>query len=106
MRKKKTKKDLQLLPFNSDDFNWCVSNDWQIYIMPLPRNAARIVLRKYGITTKGKDSFYDKDTGINHISREVFLEDTVKFKGITFRSYTDASNYIPLVYKTLRDEYS
>ena len=104
--KKPTKKELPLLAFNPEDFNWCVNNDWQIYIMPLPRNAARIVIRKYGITTRGKDSYYDAETGINYTSKEVFLEDTRMFKGVTFKNYAEASNYIPLVYKTIRDEYS
>ena len=37
------------------DFNWCIDNDWQVYIIPGTYKDHRIGVRKGGISSHGKD---------------------------------------------------
>ena len=42
------------------DFNWCIDNDWQVYIIPGTYKDHRIGVRKGGISSHGKDYRRDK----------------------------------------------
>ncbi len=42
------------------DFNWCVDNDWQVYIIPGTYKDHRIAIRKGGITAHGKDLSFEE----------------------------------------------
>ena len=90
------KKNPILLNFSIEDFNWCVKNDFQVYLDPLPMKRYKIAVRRLGITTEGKDYIF-KD-GIKIISK-------VQLSSIEFKNATDASNYMPNVYKHLREKY-
>lgn len=116
-RKKNSKKLFQDL--NSDDFRWCIENDFQVYILPLSVKKTRIVfneetqeeefeeyyeanglfkiaVRRGGITTKGKDWIILKGRRFN--SKETLSE-------LTFSSHLDAHNHLNYTYKYLRNKY-
>ena len=79
------------------DFKWCIDNDWQVYIVR-EGNGARIAIRKYGITTQGKDSIYDKEAGINIYSKETLGK-------ILYNNQNKAMSHIYEVCGKIRDKY-
>lgn len=113
-RKKNNKKLFQDL--NSDDFKWCVDNDFQVYIVPLSDKKSvvdmdtgeiveeyyksnglfKIAVRRGGITTEGKDWAIVKGRRFN--SKETLSE-------LTFSSQIDAHNNLNYTYKYLRNKY-
>ena len=51
----------------SSDFKWCIDNDWQVYIKPINTIHYKIAIRKGGISTNGKDKFYDSKKTLLYI---------------------------------------
>lgn len=96
--KKKQKKEETTLSFNSDDFMWCVENDFQVYTKAYPGNRAKIAFRRGGISSRGKDRYYDKETGITYTSEE-------REGKIIFKNQLEASKYLPYFYKQLIKRY-
>jgi hypothetical protein len=85
---------------NSDDFRWCVENDFQVYLVPLTpegEGAYKIAVRRKGITTEGKDFITDS------LGREVRSKE--KISDITFKNQSDARDHLNYVYKYLRTKY-
>jgi len=113
MRRRKSSKKL-FKDLNSDDFKWCIENDFQVYILPLSvkktmtvfdceteeyyeaNGLFKIAVRRGGITTEGKDWTILKGRRFN--SRETLSE-------LTFSSYMDAHNHLNYTYKYLRQKY-
>lgn len=82
--------------FSADDFNWCVDNDFQVYLDPLPNKRYRIAVRRKGITTEGKDYIYKNNLKITS---------KVMYSEIEFKNVSLASDYMPTVYKHLKKKY-
>lgn len=118
MRRKKNNKKL-FQDLNSDDFRWCIENDFQVYILPLSVKKTKMVfneetqeedieeyyeasglfkiaVRRGGITTEGKDWTILKGRRFN--SKETLSE-------LTFGSQLDAHNHLNYTYKYLRNKY-
>lgn len=118
MRRKKNNKKL-FQDLNSDDFKWCIENDFQVYILPLSVKKTKMVfndetqeeeleeyyeasglfkiaVRRGGITTEGKDWTILKGRRFN--SKETLSE-------LTFGSQLDAHNHLNYTYKYLRNKY-
>jgi hypothetical protein len=76
------KKKIPILPFSSDDFNWCVKNNFQVYGRPDHEGKLRIAIRRGGIITEGKDYIIINGVNMNELSL-----------------------YLPAVYKQLREQY-
>lgn len=78
-----------------NDFNWCIENDFQVYIKP-EHSFARICIRRGGITSEGKDCYYINGVMVN----------TLEQKGtVLYKSQLLASKELKKVYKYLRDRY-
>lgn len=118
MRRKKNSKKL-FKGLNSDDFKWCVDNDFQVYIVPLSIKKTKMVfnnetqedetevyyetnglfkiaVRRGGITTEGKD--WTILNGRRFNSKETLSE-------LTFTSHLDAHNHLNYTYRYLRQKY-
>lgn len=95
---KKKKREMPNLEFNSDDFNWCVRNDFMVYAK-LVNNGHRlkIAIRRGGISTNGKD-FFRREDGVLLTSKE-------RLGQKEFKNMKELSEYLPNVYKQLRDKY-
>lgn len=71
-------KEKKSLTLSSEAFNWCVKNDFQVYIVPTydrGRSEYRIAVRHRGITTEGKDYIYNNGVRIQSketIGKEIF----------------------------------
>lgn len=93
MKKKKTELD-----FHSD-FNWCVDNDFQVYIKPMELTGhCRIAVRKGGISTKGKPSLYCKEKDITIYSKETL-------GSVLYKNQNKAAEKLPEVLNYLRNLY-
>jgi hypothetical protein len=90
------KKKIPILPFSSDDFNWCVKNNFQVYGRPDHEGKLRIAIRRGGIITEGKD--YIIINGVKHVSVENIGENE-------YKNMNELSLYLPAVYKQLREQY-
>jgi len=44
---------MKILPFNSDDFNWYVKRDFQVYGTLDAEGKLKVAIRRGGITTEG-----------------------------------------------------
>ena len=82
----------------TSDFKWCIENDWQVYIKPINTIQCKIAIRKGGISTNGKDKFYNTEKDLiiyskEHLGKEVY------------KSQKKAMNKLPEVYKYLRKNY-
>ena len=78
-----------------NDFNWCIENDFQVYIKP-EHSFARICIRRGGITSEGKDCYYINGVMVN----------TLEQKGtVLYKSQLLAAKELKKVYKYLRDKY-
>ena len=79
------------------DFNWCVDNDWQVYIVPGTYKDHRIAIRKGGITAHGKD--YRRDVyGTEYYSSEIVGSKL-------YKTQKEAMLNLKNVYKQLRYKY-
>jgi hypothetical protein len=79
----------------SSDFNWCIENDFQVYIIP-EHSFARICIRRGGITSCGKDFYYTSGVRVN----------VVEQKGtVLYKSQDLAAKELKNVYKYLRERY-
>jgi len=87
----RTKKKLMM---NNLDFNWCIENDFQVYIIP-EHSFARICIRKGGITSEGKDFYYTSGVRVNVVERK---------GSVLYKSQDLAAKELNKVYKYLRDE--
>ena len=76
------------------DFNWCIENDFQVYIIP-EHSFARICIRKGGITSEGKDFYYTNGIKVNTLERK---------GSVLYKSQLLASKELNKVYKYLRYE--
>lgn len=77
------------------DFNWCIENDFQVYIIP-EHSFARICIRRGGITSYGKDFYYTNGVRVN----------VVEQKGtVLYKSQDLAAKELSKVYKYLRNKY-
>lgn len=93
MKNKKTK------PGFHSDFNWCVDNDFQVYIKPMEITGhCRIAVRKGGISTEGKHSHYCKEKDITLYSKETL-------GSVLYKNQKTANEKIPEVYSYLRKKY-
>ena len=99
---------------NCSSFKWCVDNDWQVYIRLIGARY-RIAIRKGGISSCGKDYYYevrDKEDMADYFSdsgRDVSSYDVAKrvFKEDYDEIFTIDWKYIDLmddVYDKLTDE--
>jgi len=94
---KKNKKLYQGL--NSDDFRWCIENDFQVYLVPLTidgKGEYKIAVRRFGITTEGRDFIETNGRMVN--SKETLSEKT-------FKNIREAHDHLNYVYKHLRAKY-
>lgn len=81
------------------DFRWCIKNDFQVYIKPMNHSKNfKIAVRKGGISTNGKDSFYCKKKGMTIYSRETLGSEL-------YKNQEKAMSVLPSVYKYLREKY-
>jgi len=90
------KKDLPILPFSSEDFNWCVENDFQVYGTLDREGVLRTAIRRGGITTEGKD--YLIVNGIKKTSKEMIGE-------LVYKDMHELSLYLPAIYKQIKKQY-
>lgn len=74
-------------------FNWCIENDYQVYIKPDGPHY-RIAIRNGGITTEGKNSLYVD--GIERTSSEVL-------GSVRYKTGDAAAEKLTEVYKYLYD---
>lgn len=82
--------------FSADDFNWCVDNDFQVYLVPIQMNRYKIAVRRGGITTEGKDFRVVDDIEIS--TKEVLTQKE-------YATFSEASKAIRDIYKSLRLKY-
>ncbi len=87
---------MKTLPFSSDDFNWCIENDIQVYGKLDSEGILRIAIRRGGITTSGKDQA--TINGVRHTSKEVLGSNS-------YRNMKELSLDLPFVYKQIREKY-
>ena len=90
------KKNLKILPFNSDDFNWCVKRDFQVYGTLDAEGKLKVAIRRGGITTEGKD--YIIINGVKKMSTEMIGD-------YEYKNMNELSLYLPAIYKQLRNQY-
>lgn len=81
------------------DFKWCIENDFQVYVKPINYSSQfKIAIRKGGITTSGKDSFYCKIK-----QTTIYSSETLGSK--LYKNQKLAMKVLPSVYKYLRETY-
>ena len=90
------KKDLPILPFSSEDFNWCVKNDFQVYATHDSEGNLKVAIRRGGITTEGKD--YLIVNGLKKTSKEMIGE-------IIYKDMNQLSLYLPAIYQQIKKQY-
>lgn len=90
------KKDLPILPFSSEDFNWCVENDFQVYAAHDAEGNLKVAIRRGGITTEGKD--YLIVNGLKKTSKEMIGE-------IIYKDMNQLSLYLPAIYQQIKKQY-
>lgn len=90
------KKDLPILPFSSEDFNWCVENDFQVYATHDAERNLRVAIRRGGITTEGKDYIIINNS--KKTSKEMLGE-------IVYKNMDELSTYLPAIYKQIKKQY-
>lgn len=90
------KKDLPILPFSSEDFNWCVKNDFQVYATHDAEGNLKVAIRRGGITTEGKD--YLIVNGLKKTSKEMIGE-------IIYKDMNQLSLYLPAIYQQIKKQY-
>ena len=79
------------------DAKWCIDNDYQVYIKP-DGPGARICVRHGGISSCGKDNYYDPD-------RKVWLKSKEVVGQVYHKSQEKAQLEVPSVYKYLRQRH-
>ncbi len=82
----------------SSDMQWCIDNDWQVYIVPHQIKKAKIAIRKGGISSHGKDQYKDS-VGTIHTSTEVLGQKV-------WNSHKEACIELSYVLKQIREKYS
>jgi hypothetical protein len=82
----------------SSDLQWCIDNDWQVYVVPYHGNKAKIAIRKGGISAQGKNR-YAAPNGMIYTSNEVLGQKV-------WNSQKEASIELSYVLKQLREKYS
>jgi len=75
---------------------WCIDNDFQVYIKP-ESYYYKIAIRKGGITSNGRDFYYDRETGMEYYSSE-------KTGSVRYKTVEMASAKLHDVYKYLYEE--
>lgn len=81
------------------NFKWCIENDFQVYVKPIDYSGGfKVAVRKGGISTKGKDSFYCKVKQTTIYSSETLGDKLHKNQKV-------AMGVLPGVYKYLRETY-
>ena len=79
------------------DLQWCIDNDWQVYLASVTFFDHRVAIRKGGITSQGKDYRRDK-IGVEYYSSEIIGSKT-------YRTQQQAMEGMKDVYKQLRKKY-
>ena len=80
------------------NFKWCIENDFQVYIKPINRSGNfKVAIRKGGISTRGKDSFYCK-------IKKTHIYSTETLGSKLYKNEKEAMSVLPIVYKYLRDK--
>tara|TARA_R100001244_G_scaffold13606_2_gene15319 strand:- start:4803 stop:5081 length:279 start_codon:yes stop_codon:yes gene_type:complete len=79
------------------DLQWCIDNDWQVYLVPGTFFDHRVAIRKGGITSQGKDYRCDR-YGIEYYSSEIVGSKS-------YRTQQQAMEGMQDVYKQLRKKY-
>ncbi len=82
----------------SSDMQWCIDNDWQVYVVPYQLKKAKIAIRKGGISSQGKNRYVDP-SGVIHTSTEVLGQKV-------WNSHKEACIELSYVLKQLRQKYS
>jgi hypothetical protein len=82
---------------NYSDFKWCIDNDWQVYIKPVGARF-KIAIRKGGISSCGKDYYYNKETGETFTSEE-------NLGSVMYKKQEEAESKIWEVYSYLKKRY-
>lgn len=77
-------------------FKWCIDNDFQVYVKP-ESFYFKIAIRKGGISSNGKDFYYDKETGMEYYSSE-------RTGSVRYKDSDKASDKLYDVYKYLYEE--
>jgi hypothetical protein len=90
------KNNLPILPFSSEDFNWCVKNDFQVYATHDPEGNLRVAIRRGGISTEGKDYLIINNS--KKTSKEMLGE-------IIYKNMNELSLYLPAIYKQIIEQY-
>ena len=82
----------------SSNFKWCIENDLQVYVKLINTLHCKIAIRKGGISSNGKDSYYCKESGLTYYSKEVL-------GSVVYRSQNKAFKALPAVYEYLKKKY-
>ena len=78
------------------DAQWCINNDFQVYVKPVENNKCRIAYRRGGITTEGKDK--------KLVNGSMFYSVEVEGEKV-YRTQREAMSVVPDVYSYLRNKY-
>ncbi len=95
-RKKRLKKTVWN-SISSSDFEWAIKNNWQIYIKPYGSERCKIATRYGGISSEGRDYFYDSNGSV-HKSTELP-------GGKIYDTQEEAQEALPEVYRKIRNKY-
>jgi len=83
----------------NSDLQWCIDNDFQVYIKKMDHSGYfKVAIRKGGISSNGKDIFFCKETQMNLYSVE-------KLGKIDYKNQEKANKVLPGVYKYLKETY-
>ena len=83
----------------NSDLQWCIDNDFQVYIKKMNYSGYfKVAIRKGGISSNGKDIFFCKKTQMNLYSVE-------KLGKIDYKNQEKANKVLPGVYKYLKETY-
>jgi len=83
----------------NSDLQWCIDNDFQVYIKKMDHSGYfKVAIRKGGISSNGKDIFFCKKTQMNLYCVE-------KLGKIDYKNQEKANNVLPGVYKYLKETY-
>ncbi len=83
----------------NSDLQWCIDNDFQVYIKKMNYSGYfKVAIRKGGISSNGKDIFFCKETQMNLYSVE-------KLGKIDYKNQEKANKVLPGVYKYLKETY-
>ena len=81
------------------NFKWCIDNDFQVYVKPMNHSKNfKIAIRKGGISTNGKSSFYSIEKNMTIYSNEIL-------GSVLYKNQSLAIEALPIVYNYLKKTY-